>query len=119
MKKKIWTEEAISKKLIEISASIPKNLQKYVVFEIAKTPTMEFVFRKALDSPDISEEKKAQIRILLATGDFSKMKQKEDPKIAKMIDNYVGRKINEAIKKGQLPPRSELKNLPWLKKLTS
>lgn len=71
---------------------------------------------KALTLDSISPEKKAQIKTLLDAGEFSKFRPKENPRIAKMIDNYVGREINKAIKSGRLPNRAELKKMPHFKK---
>jgi endonuclease III len=110
------TEESISKELARISAGIPENLQKNVVREVPATPTMEMVMRKALEMESISKEKRDQIKTLLDNGDFSKKKAVENPRIAKMIDNYVGREINKSIKSGKLPSRSVLRNMPHHKK---
>lgn len=105
------TVESVSKVLKEIQASIPKTLLEGITHQEKLTPTIEKVIDEALISPDISEEKKQQLQHLKDAGDFSKEKWREDPKRTKMVDNYVSRKINEAIRKGLLPPRSQIKNL--------
>ena len=71
--------------------------------------------RKALESNSVSEEKKSKLKNLLDSEELTKTKLVEDHKILKMIDNYVGRQINQAIKEGRLPPRSKIKNLPNIK----
>lgn len=119
MKKKKWTEDEVSKELAKINASIPDLLKKNVAYETPATPTMEFIIKKALEDPDFPEDKKAKIRVLLENGDFSKKRVIENAEVTRKIDNMIGRKINQAIKAGKLPPRSEIKNLPWYQKLMS
>lgn len=109
------SEEQISKVLSDIQAGIPRLLLKNAFTEVKVTPTVEFVVRKALESDKISQEKKDKLKVLLDSGEFTKTKMVENPKILKMIDNYVGRQINKAIKEGRLPQRSEIKNLPSIK----
>ncbi len=110
-------EERFNKVLREIQASVPSSLRKAALIEAPFTPTMKMVFEKALESPTVSEEKKAQIRNLLDGGDFSRTSLKEDPKITKQIDQIVQRGINKAIKEGRLPPRGHIKYLPSIIKI--
>jgi hypothetical protein len=111
------TEESIAKELKRISLSIPENLRKNVVKEVPATPTVEFVMKKALELDTVSDEKKKQIKALLDRGDFSKMKTVENPRIGKMIDNYVGRQINKSIKEGRLPTKAQLKKMSHYKEI--
>lgn len=112
-----WTEERINEELKKIQASIPKNLLKAVFSERMKTPEMKMVLEEALKSDKIDEAKKAKIKNLLDTGEFNKTEIVENKRVAKMIDDHVNRKINEAVKAGRLPPKSAIKNLPFIKKL--
>jgi hypothetical protein len=106
-----WTFDKVSSKLKEIQASVPEVLRKAVIIEVKATPTVEMVMKHASTMESISEEKREQINTLLQNGDFSKTKFVENKKIAKQIDNYVSRKINEAVRNRQLPNRKELKKL--------
>lgn len=106
-----WTLERIDKKLREINSSIPETLRKHVIKEVKKSPVVEMVIQKAIEDPSIPEAKRTALKNLYENGDFSKTVIREDPRIAKQIDNYVNRKIREAIKNGELPSKSKLKEL--------
>lgn len=108
-------EERFNKVLKEIQSRVPQALIKANLSEKQKTPDVLFVLKKALDE-DISEEKKEQIRHILDTGYFSQTALKEDPKISKMIDEFVTRETKKAIKAGLLPPFSHIKYLPSMLK---
>jgi hypothetical protein len=107
----MFTRESISNVLKEIQASVPKMLKDATIREVPKTPTMEFVFQKAMEDPNITLEKKEQIRKLLASGMFSKKTLIENPKVAKMRDEYITRQIKKAVKEGRLPNKKQLKEL--------
>jgi hypothetical protein len=107
--------EKIRLVLQEIQDSVPKNLRTNVVREVKSTPTIEMVMNHALTDENIKPELKAKIKRLSEAGEFSKTKVEEDPVIAKKIDNYVLRKINEAVKSGRLPNRRKLKALGLIK----
>ncbi len=106
-----WTSDKVFKKLQEIQSRVPENLRKSVVREVKSTPTLEMVMKKAVDDPSLSQEKRDHIRTLIDNGDFSKTKFVENRRIAKMIDNFVQRETNKAIKLGQLPNRKQLQEL--------
>lgn len=112
---KTKSADQIAAVLKDIQSRIPKNLLKNAVKEKKLTPTIDFVMKKALEMPNISDEKKEKIRTVMASGDFSKMKYVDDPKIQKMINNFVDREINKAIKDGRLPPRTEIKDIDFIK----
>lgn len=103
--------------LRDIQSRIPKNLLKNAVRQTKLTPTIDFVMQKALESPTVSEEKKDKIRTVISTGEFTKMKYVDNPKIQGMINNFVNREINKAIKDGRLPPREEIKDIDFIKEM--
>jgi YHS domain-containing protein len=70
---------------------------------------MKMVFEKALEDPNISEEKKQQVRNLLESGQLDKEVTTEDRKIAKMLDDYVIREMKKSVKAGRLPNKKQLK----------
>ncbi len=106
-----WTRDRIFKKMQEIQSRVPENLRKNVVREVKSTPTIEMVMKEALKSESIAPEKKAQIQVLMDNGDFSKTRFVENKRIAVMIDNFVKREINKAVKAGQLPSKKQLAEL--------
>lgn len=106
-----WTREIIREELLKIQASAPKLLQKKVVINTPITPTIKMVMEEGLKDPNISQEKKDEIKTLLDAGYFSQEKYQEDPKVAKKLDNYMQRQINKAVKEGRLPNKKLLTQL--------
>ena len=106
--------EQVFKVLKEIQESVPENLRKNVVSETYIAPQVRMVVEKALESPDFPEEKKAQLRVLIDSGVLDQKNITENQKIARQIDNYVLRKIRQAIKEGRLPSKKQLKELNLL-----
>lgn len=98
--------------LKQIQRSIPQTMIDAAVTQKKLTPTIEKVMNEALVTESISEEKKTEIKHLLDVGTFSKEAVLENEKAVKMIDEFVNRAINKAIKEGRLPPRSHVKMLP-------
>lgn len=109
------SQEQVSKVLSEISSRVPKFLLKNSFREVKLTPTVEFVFNKALESDKVSDEKKKQIKSVLDSGDISKMKIVENRDVTKKLDQWWGREINKAIRQGRLPSKSKARELPDFK----
>ncbi len=107
----MFTKESISQELKRINESVPKVLRQTTFTEIKKTPVMEMVFQKAMEDPNITPDKKEKIRKFLATGILSKTQITENPRIAKMRDDYVIRQIKKSVKEGRLPTKQKLKEL--------
>jgi hypothetical protein len=105
------TQESIEKVLKEIQSRVPKEFLKGVVTERPLTPVMEKVVDDALASPDFPEAKKLRLQHLKDAGEFNKKTYYQSPKYAKMIDNFVNREINKAVKAGRLPNKKQLKTL--------
>ncbi len=103
------TTEHIMKVLSDIQREVPLQWREKVVKEVASSPSVALVVDKALEDPDFPEEKKKALRILKEAGEFSKKRLVESPFYAKRIDVFVRRRINEEIKKGNLPPRSKMR----------
>lgn len=110
-------EERISKELAEIQSRVPKEWREKVVSEVDATPTVKMVMDKALEMDSINEELKKKIQYLKDAGEFSKKRFVENPKIAKLINDFIAREINKKIKKGILPPRSKIRGMDHVKKL--
>lgn len=98
---------AINKKylkvLMDINAEIPKELKDKLMIKVEKSPTIVKVLNLALLDPEISEEKKAKIRLVLETGDFTEEIEILDKEVEKEIDTWLGYEIDRAIKLGKLP----------------
>lgn len=107
----MFTRDLINKEMSRIMASRPELLVQKVVTKKSLTPTMKMVFEKALEDPNISEEKKQQVRNLLESGQLDKEVTTEDRKIAKMLDDYVIREMKKSVKAGRLPNKKQLKEL--------
>lgn len=112
---KTHSADHIAEVLREIQSRIPKNLLKNAVKQVKLTPTVEFVVDKMLEKPDLPSEKREQIQALRDAGQFSKMKYIDNPKIQEMINNFVSREINKAIKEGRLPPQKEIKDVDFIR----
>jgi ArsR family metal-binding transcriptional regulator len=107
----------IARVLRDIQARIPNNLLKNAVREKELTPTINFVMKKALESKTISEKKKEKIRTIIKSGEFSKKTFVDNLKIQEMINNFVAREINKAIKSGLLPPQKDVKDIDFIKEM--
>lgn len=107
----MFTQESISKELKRINDSVPELLKANTLIEVAKTPDMQFVFEKALEDPDLSEEKKRKIKNMLDTGMFNKKKITENHQVAKQRDDYVSREIKKSVKEGRLPNKKQARLL--------
>lgn len=108
---KNFTRENVHKILQAISASVPDRMRKAAYKETILTPVIKMVMEKALESPDVSEGKKEEVKALMEQGYFDRKKIVENKRISVAIDNFVNRKIKEAVKKGLLPTRKQLKEL--------
>lgn len=103
--------EQIHKVLGDIQKRVPADMRRRVVEEVDATPTIRMVMEKVVDMESIDPEKREAIKGLLEAGEFSKKIVRENPKYAKMVDEFVSREINKEIRKGNLPGRKELKRI--------
>lgn len=108
--------EQINKVLAEIQASVPEGLRKSLFIESYKNPILKFVLEKALEDPNLPQEKREKYELLLRN-EASAKKVEINPRIAKMIDDRVEREIKKAIKAGRLPPRNKLGEIDFIKRL--
>lgn len=106
-----FTQESISKVLRDINANMPPLLKEHAFGKISLTPTIQKVMEEALNSPNISEAKKIEVRRLRDAGYFNREKVTENPKYVKMIDEWTTRQIKKAVKAGRLPNKEQLAKL--------
>jgi len=107
----MFTHESISKELKRINDSVPDLIKEFTLIKKEKHSVIEFVMRKALEEPNISEEKKKRLRKALATGIFNQTTIAENPDVAKQRDDWVTREIKKSVKAGRLPTKKQLKEL--------
>lgn len=100
----------IEQVLRSINASVPKGLLNKVATEQPLSPMVKKVVETAVNDPDFPEPKRKMYKQLLDSGALDKKRIIENTKVAKQIDNYIGRKINEAIKDGRLPAKIDMRN---------
>lgn len=108
------TEEQVFRVLQGINASIPKRLRDSVVTKADKTPVLKMIMQKAIEDESVPQERRDEIRTLMENGHFDKQEYREDPAVAKKINEYTNRQINKAVKEGRLPSRKELIKLQSL-----
>jgi hypothetical protein len=113
------TEEQIYQVLADIQTSVPQKWRQQLFVTVKKTPTAEFVVKKALKLNSLDPKKREELELLLRSGEFSKTETIINEKMAKRIDKFVERKINNAVKLGKLPTKEELAKLPFYKKYAS
>jgi hypothetical protein len=101
--------DAQLKVLKDIQDSVPKEWREKLITVEDKTPTMKFVVNEAIDKKLVKDELVEKLRVLRDNGEFDKKKEVVNPKLAKLIDQWVDRRIKKAIKNGQLPPRAKKK----------
>jgi hypothetical protein len=95
------------KVIARIQNSIPKIWTDNVTHKVKTNETIKEVIEKALVDPDVSEETKAKCLSIKNSGELDKEMDVEDPKITKLIDEYVDREIKKAIKRGELPKKAK------------
>lgn len=66
-------------------------------------PVSKEIMERAIQDPDIPEEKKERLRNLIVSGYMDEMEDYYDENVAMEIDRYVENKIMEAINNKQLP----------------
>ncbi len=109
--------EKIFKVLQEIQSRIPPAWTKAAVIEVPYTPHLRDVVDKALAEKDFPVEKKEELQKLKESGDLDKTFPMENKKVTKLIDQFVNREINKAIKEKRLPPRGKIKDINGLKEI--
>lgn len=106
-----FTEKHIHAELARIQANIPPRMREGLFKTVKKTPQAEFVVREALKDPNLDPAKRAELELLLNTGEFSKTEQVVDEAVAHKLDRYVGFQIDKAVREGRLPNKKQLSKL--------
>lgn len=94
--------------LQDIQNSIPKELLDNLMVKSPLTPTMKEAHLRALDDPEVDEKTKYRLKLVLDSGALDREVEDVNPEVEAKIDDYINTKIDEAIKRGDLPKRPEL-----------
>lgn len=105
------TQEQVSKVLNEIQAKVPKEWRERATETKLMTPTVQMVTDKVIEDPKSDPALVEKLKHMRDAGEFSKTVVTENPKFTKMIDNFVSREINKAIKEGRLPSKKKGREL--------
>ena len=111
-----YSADTIAKVLKDIQSKIPKSLLKQAVYEEPLTPTVKKVMLEFLRTTK-DEVRKKKVQELMDSGEFDKKHVVDNPKIQKLINNFVSREINKAIKQGRLPPRSKIQDVDFIREM--
>jgi len=95
------------KVLARIQNSIPKEWTNNATHKEKATSVIEEVIEKALVDPEVSDEIKAKCLMIKNSGQLYKEIEVDNPKITKLIEQFIDREIAKAIKRGELPPRAK------------
>lgn len=106
-----FTEKSIRAELARIQANVPSKIREGLFKTVKKTPQAEFVVRETLKDPNLDPKKRAELELLLNTGEFSKTEQVVDEAVAKRLDRYVGFQIDKAVREKRLPNKKQLSKL--------
>lgn len=99
-----------------IQEGIPKELLMKLTKKETQAPTIKKVFELALTKPDeeVSPRQKRNIQAMLDSGRLDREVEVLDHEVEKLIDEYIAKEIDKAVKLGRLP-----KQAPKLKTLQS
>lgn len=100
--------------LQEISRSIPKEMVSRLLVETKISPNLEKAVKKFINGQKIQKYmedrwkgKEQELKHLYETGFFSKTELTPDPKVEKEIEEFIGKRIDQAIEDGLLPRQTK------------
>lgn len=96
--------------LLNIQKSVPSEWLAKVTKREHIAPTVKEVMEKALIDPDVSEETKAECRMVLNSALMKQEVDTEQSDIAELIDAYIEKEIIKAVILKKLPPLKKRKN---------
>jgi hypothetical protein len=91
--------------LKRIQASVPKELTDKLMKTEKMAPAVREVFERGLDDPEVPEEQKTKMRLILDSGVLDKTVERADPEIEARIDAYIEGEMKKAIARGELPKK--------------
>jgi hypothetical protein len=96
--------EAQLKKLKEINNSVPKAWWNMLTRKVWANPTIRELVDRGLADPDVSKETKDKLQAVKLSSAYSEEIEVINEDIEKKIDEFLTRKVRQAIKNGSLPP---------------
>lgn len=94
--------ESTKKVLDEISSKVPTELAENITKKVVDA-SGEDMARIAMESPDISKDKKEQLARLIEAGKFRSEETVVNEEVAARIDKYNEKAVQAAIKSGRIP----------------
>lgn len=102
----------MKKKHLRVIRNIQEGIPKELLMNLTKTelqsPTIKYIFEKALTDPSTSERQRRNIQAMLDSGKLDKEVEVLDHEVEKQIDEYFKEKIDEAVKMGWLPAQAPI-----------
>lgn len=90
--------------LLNIQQSIPKEWLDKVTKREDIAPTVKEVMEKALVDPDVSDETKAECKMVLDSALMKQQVDTEQQDITELVDAYTEKEILKAVLLKRLPP---------------
>lgn len=104
------TPLSIQKVLSEIGQRIPQTLRDNLIEKVKSTPTIEKVVDEALKKKDLRPELREKLQTLKDSGEFSRVRERINPTVQRIYDQFINREIAKEVRRGRLPknPRKYL-----------
>lgn len=96
--------------LLDIQKSVPTEWLSKVTKREHIAPTVIEVMQKAISDPDVSEETKAECRMVLNSALMQQQVDSEVSEVAELIDAYIEKEIIKAVILKKLPPLKKKKS---------
>lgn len=97
----------IVKRLQQLGKEIPESLMKNLHKEQLVAPDVKRVWEMAKKSKDISADRKAELQDIEDTGIIDRKEVVVDQKVARKIEKWMEKRIQEEVKLGNLPDPKE------------
>jgi len=101
----------ILKELQRIQNSIPKDLTDKLIVRVKPAQEVLDVYKKALLDPDVKEDTKRKIQLILDSGMLEKEEDMVDKSVEAKINAFIDSEIEKAVKRGVLPKGKKFRNL--------
>lgn len=100
-----------AKVLKRIQDAIPKEWFEKLVRKEPVAPTMKKGFEMAVKDPKVSAELKRKAQIILDSGYLDKEIEVVDRRYENLIDKFIDKEIEAAVRRGELPKGKKHRNI--------
>ena len=100
-----------AKVLKRIQDSIPKEYFEKLIRKEPVAPTMKKGFEMALKDPNVGPELKRKAQIILDSGYLDKEIEVVDKRYENLIDKFIDKEIEAAVRRGELPKGKKNRNI--------